>query len=528
MKHVILCISLMITYTSGQGIFTQRITENEGCRMCIDKRWTYYCTSSSRVPGIQTDQTGYCCEDYPLVESPSYCNKDKMFCTTEVNLTSTPSFRYTACPIQIDICGPQRDIIVYDYVKSFKSGYMYPNQTCMWRFVAASITQKGSAEEQKNLYRVIKIRIAGRDKVKLNALVIENPTKVQDNLALFEASNSKGIGSEWNMATRNGGLTIVNSTNQVYVVAVPEDYGGYVWYEYFVDYVEDPSNVFTQANIETASTDTSATSDEDEDPYFNNYTRKVVSYGLCTSFGLVFAYGIFRIWKIFFSAESKIIREIAAEVKAKRERELDIKQRRKREEKWMTYVDDGEMEGRAVGGWLTTDGTSAVSLMAGKEASYKEAFSEIGNKKRDIARKKKLEEIRLQEKMERERGITDDDIERSQALDQTGTSQVDVSTKGIFLKVSASPPMYNSGQASPNYQSTTLHNEIPFAHSPSHMSSQMSNTATSFNTISDNGGGQQQFKSKKKKKRIRREEDDLRSNMKSALEIQRKAKFYVE
>lgn len=196
------------------------------------------------------------------------------------------------------------------------------------------------------------------------------------------------------MATRNGGLTIVNSTNQVYVVAVPEDYGGYVWYEYFVDYVEDPSNVFTQANIETTSTDTS-TSSEDEDPYFNNYTRKVVSYGLCTCFGLVFTYGIFRIWKVFFSAESKILRAIAAEVKAKRERELDIKQRRKREEKWMTYVDDGEMEGRAVGGWLTTDGTSAVSLMAGKEASYKEAFSEIGNKKRDIAKKKKAEEIRL-------------------------------------------------------------------------------------------------------------------------------------
>jgi len=56
----------------------------------------------------------------------------------------------------------------------------------------------------------------------------------------------------------------------------------------------------------------------------------------------------------------------------------------------------------------------------------------------------------------------------------------------------------------------------------------LSNTATSFNTISDNGGNQQQFKSKKKKKRIRREEGDLRSNMKSALEIQRKAKFYVE
>lgn len=50
----------------------------------------------------------------------------------------------------------------------------------------------------------------------------------------------------------------------------------------------------------------------------------------------------------------------------------------------MTYVDDGELEGRAVGGWLTTDGTSVVSLMANKEANYKEAFNEIGNKKKEL------------------------------------------------------------------------------------------------------------------------------------------------
>jgi hypothetical protein len=52
------------------------------------------------------------------------------------------------------------------------------------------------------------------------------------------------------MALRNGGLTIVNITNQVYVVAVPEDYGGYINFEYFVDYVEDPSITFSQNNLD--------------------------------------------------------------------------------------------------------------------------------------------------------------------------------------------------------------------------------------------------------------------------------------
>lgn len=126
------------------------------------------------------------------------------------------------------------------------------------------------------------------------------------------------------MATRNKGLTIVNVTNQVYVVAVPEDYGGYVWYEYFVDYVEDASNVFSQANIDTSAS-SEAVAIEEEDPYFNNYTRKIVSYGLCSMFGLFFCFGIYRIWKTFFSAESKLLRAITAEIKAKRERELDIK-----------------------------------------------------------------------------------------------------------------------------------------------------------------------------------------------------------
>lgn len=100
------------------------------------------------------------------------------------------------------------------------------------------------------------------------------------------------------------------------------------------------------------------------------------------------------------------------------------------------------MEGRAVGGWLTTDGTSVVSLMAGKEASYKEAFSEIGNKKRDMARKQKLDELKFKNKIERERGITDDDVEKSSQnfnmlLDQTATSQLDVSTKPLKLSQAA-------------------------------------------------------------------------------------------
>lgn len=220
-------------------------------------------------------------------------------------------------------------------MKKFESGYLHPSQTCMWRFVAASVTAKFfNITSGETLYRMIKVRVAGVNAAKVKAVIIENPLDVRDTVALFE----KDLGNEWDMVSKGDGLTQISAASQLYVMTLPQDYGGSLHLEYFVDYVKDPNaqTTFTTDMV----TSTAMPASEESDSFFNDYTRKVVSYLISSLFGFSFVYGGYRIYKVFFSAEAQIMGDITKEIKEKKQRELDLEQRRKREEKWLAYQQD--------------------------------------------------------------------------------------------------------------------------------------------------------------------------------------------
>jgi len=74
---------------------------------------------------------------------------------------------------------------------------MFPNHTCMWRFVAGSIA-KTKIEVDKESYRVMKIRARLiKGDVNVSAILIEKPDKISDNVAMLE--KPKELGKEWNM-----------------------------------------------------------------------------------------------------------------------------------------------------------------------------------------------------------------------------------------------------------------------------------------------------------------------------------------
>jgi len=109
------------------------------------------------------------------------------------------------------------------------------------------------------------------------------------------------------MLERNGGLIFTNVTSQLYVMAVPLDYGARVSFDYHIVTVTDPKEL----NLTSVDTETSSSSlAELEDPYFNGYTRKVTSYALTLIFGLVFLYGLLSIYRAFFSEEAKVLLDV--------------------------------------------------------------------------------------------------------------------------------------------------------------------------------------------------------------------------
>jgi hypothetical protein len=81
-----------------------------------------------------------------------------MTCSSEIDSKALPSFRYSICPQQTELCGEKRDLIVHDHTNTMQTGFMYPNHTCMWRFLSASISKK-KIEGEKELHRVMKIRV---------------------------------------------------------------------------------------------------------------------------------------------------------------------------------------------------------------------------------------------------------------------------------------------------------------------------------------------------------------------------------
>jgi hypothetical protein len=77
-----------------------------------------------------------------------------------------------------------------------------------------------------------------------------------------------------------------------------------------------------------ASSEDTSTTDEG---FFNNYTRKLLSYTLAGIFGVIFLIGMFQMYRIFFSKEAKMRKAFEQELKVKRLQELDKRQRRAKE-----------------------------------------------------------------------------------------------------------------------------------------------------------------------------------------------------
>jgi hypothetical protein len=118
---------------------TTKITAPEICKQCVDKGYRFYCTeyfTTSQTVLDSASNVGYCCDGNAFFDSPTYCNPSKMTCTTEFDDYSVAlHFKYGLCPITVENCG-DRDIYVYDYINSFESGYLSPDFTCMYRFLA--------------------------------------------------------------------------------------------------------------------------------------------------------------------------------------------------------------------------------------------------------------------------------------------------------------------------------------------------------------------------------------------------------
>ena len=239
-----------------------KITDNEGCKFCIDRGWTFFCTDPNKVPGIipslEAKTFGFCCAGQVLFESPSLCGKEKMTCSTEVNRKMIPSFVYGLCPPQTEICGRDRDILVRESINKMETGYMYPNHTCLWRFIAQSINPM-DAQDSKS-YRAIKLRLFAKGDVRVKCILVENPKKIQDSMSMFE--NADLLGREWDFFEKSTGATLLfNVTSQLYLLALPQEYGAVLSFEYFVTTIKDPSlllNSTIASNPEEASPSPSA------------------------------------------------------------------------------------------------------------------------------------------------------------------------------------------------------------------------------------------------------------------------------
>jgi hypothetical protein len=172
----------------------------------------------------------------------------------------------------------------------------------MWRFLASSISKK-KIEGEVELYRFIRIRVRTTNgRVNVSAIMIEDPSEVTDTVGMLEKPQS--LGREWNMLEQNGGMIFTNVTSQIYVIALPQDYGAKVLFDYHIIKVKDPKdlNAFTQQAKPTTV--------EEEDPYFNGYTRKLTSYGLTIIFGLVFFFGLYSIYRTFFSQDARLLADV--------------------------------------------------------------------------------------------------------------------------------------------------------------------------------------------------------------------------
>jgi len=142
-----------------------------------------------------------------------------MTCSSEIDKLALPSFRYSICPQQTEICGESRDLIAKEYSKSVQTGFMYPNHTCMYRFLSSSIATK-KIDGEKEFYRFMKIRVrTSNGRVNVSAILVENPNKISDSVSILETPQN--FGREWNMLERNGGLIYTNVTSQIYVIVLP-------------------------------------------------------------------------------------------------------------------------------------------------------------------------------------------------------------------------------------------------------------------------------------------------------------------
>jgi len=81
------------------------------------------------------------------------------------------------------------------------------------------------------------------------------------------------------------------------------------------------------SDLKPQDTFSSSKSDQavsDEDPYFNSYTRKIVSYILAAIFSTVFVFGILQIYRRFFTQDTQLIEEVNEEIMKKEDKRLTL------------------------------------------------------------------------------------------------------------------------------------------------------------------------------------------------------------
>lgn len=77
-------------------------------------------------------------------------------------------------------------MLAFEYSQSLQSGFMYPNHTCMWRFLAASISTI-KIEGEKEYFRFMRLRVkTSLGRVNVSAILVEDPSKIADTVSMLE------------------------------------------------------------------------------------------------------------------------------------------------------------------------------------------------------------------------------------------------------------------------------------------------------------------------------------------------------
>lgn len=125
------------------------------------------------------------------------------------------------------------------------------------------------------------------------------------------------------------------------------------------------------------------TSQAEEDPYFNAYTRKVVSYLLAAIFCSVFVFGVLQIYRQFFTSDTQLMEEVNQEIMKKEEKRLTLDQRRQREAKWLNYrtevIDQWDTDIKYNQEILDMSPiATTVEILQNNDMNYQRAFDELG------------------------------------------------------------------------------------------------------------------------------------------------------